>query len=102
MLASLNTTSRMAAELAAAHGGGFGAAPSLLLHNGDISYARGYGPSWDNFMHQIAPLAARLPVMVAPGNHERDWADSGDLFGVDDSGGECGVPYEHRFAMPHP
>jgi hypothetical protein len=33
---------------------------------------------WDNFFHQIAPLASRLPYMTAPGNHERDWPGSGD------------------------
>jgi acid phosphatase type 7 len=39
--------------------------------------------------------------MVADGNHERDWPDSGDRFeGQTDSGGECGVAHERRFLMP--
>ncbi|GFR45131.1 hypothetical protein Agub_g6511 [Astrephomene gubernaculifera] len=100
MFASLNTTRRMAAEGGGA-AGGVGAPYSLLLHNGDLSYARGYGTQWDNFMHQIQPLAARMPYMVAAGNHERDWPGSGDIFQVEDSGGECGVPMERRFAMPY-
>ncbi|KAG2498630.1 hypothetical protein HYH03_003377 [Edaphochlamys debaryana] len=94
MVASLNTTSRMAKHLGGADPVG------LLLHNGDLSYARGYGSQWDNFFHQIEPIASVLPYMVAPGNHERDWPNTADMFGVEDSGGECGVPYEHRFAMP--
>ncbi|KXZ48677.1 hypothetical protein GPECTOR_26g580 [Gonium pectorale] len=60
------------------------------------------GDQWDNFMHQIQPLAARMPYMVAAGNHERDWPGSGDLFGVQDSGGECGLAFERRFPMPYP
>jgi Calcineurin-like phosphoesterase len=36
------------------------------------SYARGYDVQWDEFMDQIAPVAARVPWMVAAGNHERD------------------------------
>ncbi|EFJ46276.1 hypothetical protein VOLCADRAFT_105635 [Volvox carteri f. nagariensis] len=95
MIPSLNTTRRMIEEAAASP-------YSLLLHIGDISYARGYSTQWDNFMHQIEPLAARMPYMVAPGNHERDWPGSGDFFGVEDSGGECGVAYERRFPMPYP
>jgi acid phosphatase type 7 len=48
----------------------------------------------------LKPLATQLPWMVLPGNHERDWPDSGSLFSGDDSGGECGVPYNRRFPMP--
>lgn len=43
-----------------------------------------------------------MPYMVAPGNHERDWPESGDIFGGQDSGGECGIVYESRFPMPYP
>jgi hypothetical protein len=37
-------------------------------------------------------------------SHERDYPDSGSVYTGHDSGGECGVPYNHRwnFAMPHP
>ncbi len=64
--------------------------------------ARGYLPVWDNFLHQIEPIASAIPYMAAAGNHERDWPGTGDLFGVEDSGGECGVPFERRMPMPYP
>lgn len=78
--------------------------PTLVSHIGDISYARGYSWLWDNFFHQIEPVAARVPWHVCIGNHEYDfptqpfkpeWAPYGK-----DSGGECGVPYSMRFVMP--
>lgn len=95
MVPSLNTTGGIMAELQA------GAGYQLLVHNGDISYARGYGTQWDNYMHQMEPIISRLPYMTVPGNHERDWPNTGDRFGsVEDSGGECGVPLERRFTMP--
>eukprot|EP00878_Enallax_costatus_P019287 GHUV01020344.1.p1 GENE.GHUV01020344.1~~GHUV01020344.1.p1 ORF type:complete len:392 (+),score=91.17 GHUV01020344.1:31-1206(+) len=75
----------------------------LLIHNGDISYARGYVTQWDNFMHQIEPIASHIPYMTTPGNHERDWPNSGDRFeAAYDSGGECGIPFELRMRMPLP
>jgi hypothetical protein len=56
-------------------------------------------------MEQIEPVARRAPYMVASGNHERDWPGSGGRFSAAalyDSGGECGVAYDRRFAMPGP
>eukprot|EP00877_Chromochloris_zofingiensis_P010708 jgi/Chrzof1/5891/Cz16g19170.t1 len=93
MVPSLNTTRLLNAEQ-----GNYG----LFIHNGDISYARGYVTQWDNFMQQIEPITRRMPYMVTPGNHERDWPGSGDRYNVDDSGGECGVAYERRMTMPLP
>jgi hypothetical protein len=114
-------------------------APSLVLHAGDISYARGYGALWTAFHDLVEPVASRVPYMVAPGNHEVDWPSSQgggrDRYGAEtgeagaraspprpeggpeaaawrlargdkpardlfDSGGECGVAYARRFAMP--
>jgi len=72
----------------------------LVLHVGDIAYAVGYSAQWDEFMDQITPVASRVPYMTNPGNHERDYINSNGLFNVTDSGGECGIPYEHRFLMP--
>ena len=40
--------------------------------------------------------------MTSIGNHERDFPNSGSVWNGTDSGGECGVPYEHRFKMPTP
>ncbi|PSC73699.1 inactive purple acid phosphatase 27 [Micractinium conductrix] len=96
MLASKATTACLAAEVAAG--------AQLLVHNGDISYARGFGSLWDRFFDQLAPTVRRVPYMTAVGNHERDWPASGDRFPLDqpvfDSGGECGIPYYRRTRMP--
>jgi len=74
----------------------------LVLHIGDIAYATGYAPKWDMFMDSIEPVASTIPYMVTQGNHERDWPGSGTFFDGRDSGGECGVPTQHRFRMPKP
>lgn len=132
----------MAEALAGPPGGGD---YSLVLHAGDLGYARGYGALWDAWLQQQQELAARVPYMVGSGsrgwaaagemrgvhsamcsqpaslcllltvplippsflltlqvcmgNHERDWPGT-SLYGTIDSGGECGVPYSHRFPMP--
>jgi hypothetical protein len=59
-------------------------------------------------MNAISPVSARVPYMVAQGNHEQDWpwtgtvgSDFGPCLGKD-SGGECGVPTAARFLMPTP
>jgi hypothetical protein len=72
-----------------------------VFHIGDISYARGYGTMWEQFFYQIRNVSHQLPWMVTAGNHERDWPKSGTYYQGHDSGGECGVPYSHRFAMPN-
>ena len=41
-----------------------------LLLVGDMGYADGYEAHWDLFMRVLAPVAAYIPVMTAPGNHE--------------------------------
>jgi len=45
----------------------------VVVHSGDISYADGFMPHFDNFMNKIQPIASRVPYMVAPGNHEFGW-----------------------------
>lgn len=72
----------------------------LVTHIGDISYAMGYSSQWEYFHQQMLPITASVPYMLAIGNHERDWPNSGSARGTTDSGGECGVPYELRFPMP--
>jgi hypothetical protein len=74
----------------------------LVLHIGDISYAVGYSSEWDVFMSQVLKITTRVPYMTSPGNHERDYPNSGSFYNGTDSGGECGVAYEHRFIMPPP
>ncbi|RHN79115.1 putative phosphodiesterase I [Medicago truncatula] len=71
-----------------------------VFHIGDISYATGFLAEWDFFMHLISPVASRVSYMTAIGNHERDYVDSGSVYRLFDSGGECGVPYETYFPMP--
>ncbi|CAN4117390.1 unnamed protein product [Withania somnifera] len=78
--------------------------PALISHIGDISYARGYSWLWDNFFTQIEPIASRVPYHVCIGNHEYDWPlqpwkPEWSSYGKD-GGGECGVPYSHKFHMP--
>jgi len=73
--------------------------------------------STKEWFEMIQPMAARVPLMIAVGNHEYDHLSGGfgkDPSGVltdggfnpvwgdyaDDSGGECGVPTAARFTMP--
>lgn len=42
--------------------------PALVMHIGDISYARGYAFLWDVFMRQIEPVASQAPWMISLGN----------------------------------
>jgi Calcineurin-like phosphoesterase/Purple acid Phosphatase, N-terminal domain len=89
-----------------------------IHHIGDLSYAQGAAHIWDEWFHMIQPMTARVPLMVAVGNHEYDYdasanpgRDPSDPNATDgyhpawgnfhnDSGGECGVPTSKRFAMP--
>jgi hypothetical protein len=81
---------------------------SLVLHIGDITYAQGYDTLWDEFGSQIEVVASKIPWMLSAGNHERDAPITSSsrpylsYFTGNDSGGECGVPYAHRFRMPAP
>lgn len=81
--------------------------PSTVTPKGmeysDLVVCRGYSSQWDVFFDQIQPLTTKMPYMTVPGNHERDWPNSGDRFPAQyDSGGECGVPYNRRLKMPTP
>jgi hypothetical protein len=49
------------------------------------SYADGDMGHWDLFMRKIQPIAARVPYMTVPGNHEI-WFNF--------------TAYKRRFAMP--
>ena len=59
----------------------------VVLHVGDISYADGYQPDWDLFLQKVEPVAAKVPYMVSPGNHEA-------FFDF--------TSYRYRFQMPTP
>ena len=58
---------------------------SAILHPGDISYADGYAPVFDLYLQKIEPIAAYVPYMTSPGNHEA----FGDF-----------TSYRYRFQMP--
>ncbi len=60
----------------------------LLLLAGDLSYANGDQPIWDQWFALNEPLFARQVMMTAPGNHEQKDFD-GDTF-------------KNRFTHPNP
>lgn len=88
---SLNTTDQLIKDL-----------PNfdIVFHIGDLTYSNGYLSQWDQFTSQVEPMASTVPYMVASGNHERDWPNSGSYYDGTDSGGECGVPAETTFYFP--
>lgn len=88
---SLNTTDQLVKDLDNI---------DIVFHIGDISYANGYISQWDQFTSQVEPIASTVPYMIASGNHERDWPDSGSFYKGMDSGGECGVPAETMYYVP--
>merc|ERR1711871_1053042 len=67
----------------------------MVLHIGDIAYAVGFLSEWNNFFWQIEPVSSLRPWMASIGNHEQGWSRS--LFAGQDSGGECGVPFNAHF-----
>ncbi|XP_074564958.1 nucleotide pyrophosphatase/phosphodiesterase-like [Curcuma longa] len=72
----------------------------LVFHIGDITYANGYLSQWDQFTAQVEPITSRVPYMLASGNHERDWPNTGSFYSTLDSGGECGVLAETMYYVP--
>lgn len=60
--------------------------PDAVLLAGDVSYANGYQPRWDEWAGQAEPLTSVVPLLPAPGNHEaKDY---------------CGETYRARFSTP--
>nr|BAO45898.1 purple acid phosphatase [Acacia mangium] len=88
---SLNTTDQLIKDLDNI---------DIVFHIGDITYANGYLSQWDQFTAQVEPIASKVPYMIASGNHERDWPNSGSFYDKTDSGGECGVLAETMFYVP--
>ncbi|KAH6802535.1 purple acid phosphatase 27 [Perilla frutescens var. frutescens] len=88
---SLNTTDRLIEDLDNY---------DIVFHIGDLPYANGYISQWDQFTAQVEPIASVVPYMIASGNHERDWPDSGSFYNTPDSGGECGVLAETMYYVP--
>ncbi|KAF5732216.1 Nucleotide pyrophosphatase/phosphodiesterase [Tripterygium wilfordii] len=88
---SLNTTDQLIRDLSNI---------DIVFHIGDIVYANGYISQWDQFTAQVEPIASNVPYMIASGNHERDWPNTGSFYDTTDSGGECGVLAETMFYVP--
>ncbi|GLU12719.1 hypothetical protein SLE2022_293780 [Rubroshorea leprosula] len=88
---ALNTTDQLIRDL-----GNY----DIVFHIGDICYANGYISQWDQFTSQVEPIASTVPYMIASGNHERDWPNTGSFYNGTDSGGECGVLAETMFYVP--
>ncbi|GAV56562.1 Metallophos domain-containing protein/Metallophos_C domain-containing protein [Cephalotus follicularis] len=88
---SLNTTDQLIKDLSNI---------DIVFHIGDITYANGYLSQWDQFTSQVEPITSTVPYMIASGNHERDWPNTGSFYDTTDSGGECGVPAETMFFVP--
>jgi predicted phosphodiesterase len=66
---------------------------SAVMLAGDLAYSEGDHHRWDTFMDFLDdyPIAASVPLMVCPGNHDIDKAASGH---------EIFEAYESRFRMP--
>ncbi|CAI9280528.1 unnamed protein product [Lactuca saligna] len=72
----------------------------IVFHIGGLPYASGYLSQWDQFTEQVEPISSVKPYMIASGNHERDFPNSGSFYDTLDSGGECGVPAETMYYVP--
>ncbi|MED6206914.1 putative inactive purple acid phosphatase 27 [Stylosanthes scabra] len=72
----------------------------IVFHIGDMPYANGYLSQWDQFTAQVQDISSTVPYMIASGNHERDWPNTGSFYDTPDSGGECGVPAETMYYYP--
>ncbi|MED6150973.1 putative inactive purple acid phosphatase 27, partial [Stylosanthes scabra] len=88
---SLNTTDQLIKDLENY---------DIVFHIGDLPYANGYISQWDQFTAQVQDISSTVPYMIASGNHERDWPNTGSFYDTPDSGGECGVPAETMYYYP--
>jgi len=76
---------------------------SLMLLNGDLSYADGWLWMWERFMDSISPLASRMPLAITMGNHEIDFINNTEgapYANTRQSRGECGITSYRRFHIP--
>ncbi|MBZ2188507.1 metallophosphoesterase family protein [Alcanivorax sp. JB21] len=64
----------------------------LLLLAGDLSYADGNQPVWDQWFSEVEPLLASTITMAAPGNHEAK----------DGGGRQSGQAFKSRLTHPDP
>ncbi|KAK7350703.1 hypothetical protein VNO77_09587 [Canavalia gladiata] len=88
---SLNTTDQLIKDLDKI---------DIVFHIGDLPYANGYISQWDQFTAQVQNISSTVAYMIASGNHERVWPNTGSFYNTPDSGGECGVPAETMYYVP--
>jgi len=59
----------------------------IIIHSGDISYANGKEPIWDDYFNMVEPVSSLVPWQTAPGNHEQERKSNF-------------LAYRHRYSMP--
>ncbi|PRP81310.1 putative Nucleotide pyrophosphatase/phosphodiesterase [Planoprotostelium fungivorum] len=69
----------------------------MVLIIGDVSYAQGFGATWEAYKEQMRPVAQRVPFLTITGNHEADWFNIPGVVNSTDSTGECNGAYEKRY-----
>ena len=42
----------------------------VLIHTGDLAYADGFAPRWDNFGRLMEFVTSKIPMLSVPGNHD--------------------------------
>ena len=76
------------------------------LHVGDLAYSNEAMTFWREWLDEIAPVASRVPWMVACGNHDclhrgQEWTPPwAGFMAAGGDGGECAIPFSRRFLMP--
>ncbi len=70
-------------------------APAFWLVLGDLSYANGRQPVWDEWFTLIEPLTRQIPMMTTIGNHENEGKELNDE-------ANRYSPYLARLALPQP
>jgi acid phosphatase type 7 len=68
---------------------------SMILMGGDLSYADGDASKWDSWFRMIEPVASRIPVQPARGNHEGRCLPQAGVNGLDCTSDE--QAYRFRF-----
>jgi metallophosphoesterase superfamily enzyme len=69
-----------------------------VLVPGDLSYAECDQDLWDKWGNIMSVLSSRVPLMVAPGNHDVEYYCARDNF---DATAQKFLSYCSRYIMPH-
>ncbi|KAF4727369.1 hypothetical protein FOZ63_007215 [Perkinsus olseni] len=79
----------------------------LSIIYGDIAYAGGFSTVWDQHGEESgSTIGMSYPLVASVGNHEyvsfnnsEGWYPDFGNYKFPDSGGECGVPFSHRYPV---